>query len=57
MKSKDLITRLREIEMFSFGQTANQAADRIEELLAENAELKKELRQLDRDTMEHRHAR
>lgn len=58
-KDKDLIRRLT---MKDYGDTPLGALDAtgdaaifIEKLLAENAELKKELRQLDRDTMEHRH--
>lgn len=42
---------------FETEPTCAAAAVRIESLLAENAELKKELRQLERDTMEHRHDR
>jgi len=36
----DLVKRLREIGKFSFGWTANQAADRIEALTAERDEAK-----------------
>ena len=36
----DLVKRLREIGKFSFGWTANQAADRIEALTAERDRLR-----------------
>ena len=38
--SDELVKRLREIGKFSFGWTADQAADRIEQLTADNARLR-----------------
>jgi len=44
--SDELVKRLREIGMFSFGWTANQAADRIEALTSERDRLREALTRL-----------